>query len=857
MWGRLIWKLSFAIMTRNKFVLFFFWLLFCLAFIRDAAADEIIDDIILKPGAGGEVNLEIKFAVPVQYTRHFPQKKSPNSTIFFNILSSVPKSQWQSSQAHRAPPSDLVRDITISIMDPGTGPRIQIDFSRPAEFTVSPGRNGQSLMLRITAEMPPKTDAKAASGPSVPVVIPPVVVPAVVVAAAPKLPVPGLPTTASASGKPAAPSPTPAPAAAKPAPAPAPEAAPMPALVAASAVPAGDIMAPNTLPPLEGKLLHLPLGGKDGLPPFPDIEKVAPESAKAASSENLSPARRMKLANDQAAVLMLKGGQQLLAGQPFAATEPFNGVLNLPPNRYTEDAQLWIGITRERSGQLAKAILEFQTYLKLYPNGKSVVWVNNRLAILRVAAPGVFAELAKPPQAMAAARVQNTEFQAMEFGSLGMYYYTGGSRIKTSGGNQAPIPAISLVDQKSLMTNVNVTANVYNNEYDNRLVFQDFYARNLMPNQKNNNRLGALFYEFRDRIDGYSARIGRQSGLGGGVMGRFDGISAGVDLLSDYRFNVVGGRLADLTLDSKPKFYGASVDFGTKDPFGGSIYGITQTADGLKDRQAVGGNVRYFNPSFNLMSMFDYDTQFKALNIFTLQGAYNSGGSGTDYNFIIDRRRSPILDVRNAVNGTITPVSTLLQNGWTFQDLILLADQRTGSTSSVSVGMTNHLNETWNAGTDVSVAKNSGMPASGTLLPDGSVGLEGFVPAIPPSPSVWTLSERLTGNGIIRPHDITNFSLSYSKGPTSASESFQFSNHSDLQDKLSLDLTLHFTHQGDTTGGTANDISPTSRVTYRVLSNFSVDGQLGLDMTKSANAVLQTSTTTFRYFASGGFQWNF
>ncbi len=842
-------------MTRNKFVLFFFWLLLCLAFVRHAAADEIIDDIILKPGASGEVSLEIKFAVPVQYVRHFPQKKSPNSTIFFNILSSVPKSQWQSSQAHRAPPSDVVRDITISIMDPGTGPKIQLDFTRPAEFTVSPGKNGQSLMIHITAEMPPKNDAKPAPGPSGAALIPAVVAP-VVVAAVPKAPAPaaGAPSTAATSAKPGA-APTPAPASA-----PVATAAPMPASApaAASAVPTGEITSPiMPLPPMQGKLLRLPLGGKDGLPVFPDIEQVAPESAQAVPSTNLTPAQKMKRANDQAALLMLQGGKDMLAGKPFASTESFNGVLALPPNRYTEDAQLWVGISRERSGQLQKAILEFQTYLKLYPTGKYVSWVNNRLAVLKIAAPGVFAELAKPSQANVPAKMKNTEFHTMEFGSLGMYYYTGGSRIKTSGGNQASVPAISVVDQKSLMTNVNMTANTYNNEYDNRLVFQDFYARNFLPNQKNNNRLGAFFYEFRDRTEGFSTRIGRQSGLGGGVMGRFDGISAGIDFLSDYRFNVVSGQLADLTLDSKPRFAGASVDFGIKSPIGGSFYTILQKADGFKDRQAVGGNLRYFNPSFNLMSMFDYDTQFKALNMVTLQGAYNSGGTGNDYNFIIDQRRSPILDVRNAVNGTVTPVATLLQNGWTFQDLITLANQRTGKTSSVAVGMTNHLNEKWNAGTDVSVAKNSGLAASGTLLPDGTFGLEGFVPAIPATPNVWTLSERLTGNGVFKPHDITNFIVSYSKGPTTSSESFQLSNHSDMADKWSLDLTMHFTHQGDNTGGSVNDISPTSRLTYRIQNNLSLDGQLGLDLTQNSNSVFQTKTTTFRYFASFGFQWNF
>lgn len=847
-------------MTRNKFVLRSLGVLLCLAFAGQAAAEELIDDISLRPAANGEFNLEMRFAAPVQYIRHFPQKKSPSSSIYFKVLGNTPVSQWQTT--HRVPTSDLIRDIQVSTMDPSTGPKIQLEFTRPAEYTVSPGRDAQTLTIHIVPEMPPqRNESKPAGGLPAAAIIPPVVVPAIV-AASPKAPVPAAPVTAASAtaSKRAAPAPAAPAAASAPAATPAPMAPPAPAsaVAAGPAVPSGDVVAPNiALPPMQGKLWHLPLGGKDGLPPFPDVEQVSPESLKAAPAANLTAEQQLKRTNDQAAALMLKGGKDLLAGQPFAATESFNGVLKLPPNRYTEDAQLWVGISREKSGQLPKAVLEFQTYQKLYPSGKYAAWVNNRLAILKIAAPGVFADLAKPTPAAAPQKRQNTEFQTMEFGSLGMYMYTGASRIQTSGGNQAPIPTITLVDQKSLMANVNMTANTYNSEYDNRMVFQDFYARNFLPNQKNNNRLGALFYEFRDRIDGYSARIGRQSGIGGGVMGRFDGISAGMDVFSDYRINVVGGQLADLTLDSRPRFAGTSVDFGIKDPFGGSLYTIIQKADGLVDRKAVGGNLRYFNPSFNLMSMFDWDTQFKALNMLTIQGAYNGGGSGNDYNFIIDRRRGPILDVRNAVNGTVTPISVLLQNGWTFQDLIQLANQRTGTNTSVMVGMTNHLSEKWNIGTDFSVARNSGLPASGTLLPDGSVGLEGFVPAIPASPSVWTISERMTGNGVINPHDITNFTVSFSKGPTSTSESFQFGNHSDLQEKWALDLTMHFTHQGDNTGGTANDISPVARLTYKMRNNFSLDGQLGLDMTRFSNAVLQTTTTTYRYFASIGFQWNF
>jgi hypothetical protein len=257
------------------------------------------------------------------------------------------------------------------------------------------------------------------------------------------------------------------------------------------------------------------------------------------------------------------------------------------------------------------------------------------------------------------------------------------------------------------------------------------------------------------------------------------------------------------------------------------------------------------------MGMFDYDTLVKGLNLITVQGSTNSEGKGNDYNFLFDHRRSPLLGIRNAVNGTTTTINTLLQSGWTLQDLALLAKERTSTSNMLQIGMVKHLNEKWNAGTDVSVSNTGGLAASGTLLPDGSTGLEGFVPAMPSSGNSWMISQRFTGNGVIRHNDISNFSLSYSKSRTNNTESFQFNNHSELQEKWALDATLLVSFQADTSGGKANTISPTIKTTYRIKNSLSEDTQLGLNLAHITSSVFQTSTTNVQYFFSTGFQWNF
>jgi hypothetical protein len=257
--------------------------------------------------------------------------------------------------------------------------------------------------------------------------------------------------------------------------------------------------------------------------------------------------------------------------------------------------------------------------------------------------------------------------------------------------------------------------------------------------------------------------------------------------------------------------------------------------------------------------MFDYDIQFRELNMMTVQGTLNGGGKSNDYNFLVDRRKSPILDLRTAINGTTSTLNSLLQNGWDKEGLILLADQRTTVTTSASAGMVIHLNEKWNAGTDVSYSITDALAASGTdpALIGGGLPIEGFVPASPSSGPLWSVSQRLTGMGVFNPRDVTNFGVTYSKSETSSGESFQCSNHSDVGEKWSLDSSLSVGFQKDNVGGKSNNISPSERVSYRFKSNLTLDAQLGLSWSKTSSEALQSSSNSFQDFLSFGFRFDF
>ena len=848
------------------------------------AFGEIIDDISLKADAKGELDAVINFNIPIQYLRHFPQRKAREMVIYFNISGSVSRDRWQNYESLRSPPSDIVRAVYVSTRDLATGPKIRFQFNQPAEFSVAPGIDGQSILVHIKPEIVGKQKNGTSTGLVSPVPALPVVSAAPVAAPLP-VPATSKPTAARIEAPVAASSviasaPVQAPVTAKPASEPVPEAAkPVATPVAAPAGPA---------------IPDIRFGGKDGLPFFPKIDPVVKETPGPQPAETLSLDEQVKKSNNQAAALMTKGRDALFKGELFPAIDAFNAVLNLPPNKYSADAQLWIGIAKERSGQPAKARSEYESYLKLYPNGTETAWVTQRLAKLHVSAPA--ATTAKP------VRPQSTKYEFNQYGSLSMYYYRGKSWINTTksvGGVDVPANS-NKTDQSSLITLVSMTARAYNNEFDNRLVFQGNKSLNFLDDRRSRSRISSAYYDVRNRVDNYSARLGIQSAMGGGVLGRFLGISAGYGFSPNWRVNFSKGELTDAVLGQKPKFNSVSLDFGVNSPLGGSAYFINQNVEGITDRKATGGNLRYFEQGKTAMAMLDYDIQFKLVNIFTLQGTLNLD-SGTDYNFMLDHRRTPSLTIMDAVYGAgsvsasehnavdpsnpancipdpfydpvLTPtrnpcltyftytyapatISTLLQHGFTKEDLLTLAKKRTAISNVAQVGVTQRVREKWQVGGDFSLSNTSGMPESGTDNGDGTTGVEGYFPATPSSGVTWTLSGRVSGSDVIAKRDLSTVSLSYTKGPSVNSTFLVLNNRAYPADLWTLDGTLRGMWVTDIYGGKQKMYSAVAKTGYNLKANLTWEVEFGLDWLKITYSSYYPATYT-RGYASTGFRWDF
>ncbi len=544
--------------------------------------------------------------------------------------------------------------------------------------------------------------------------------------------------------------------------------------------------------------------------------------------------------DSEAQALMDKARTALARGDNRAAIVVLDKLLRMPPNRYSQDAQEFIGLARERAGEIAIARKEFELYLRLYPAGEGADRVRQRIAALD-------ATTAPPSPAFKAAKPR-VEVLSTVIGNLSQHYYHGASKVDTTeliptagSQNQA---TLTQTDQSALVTSLNLTHRYRNENFDNRFVLRDTHTKNFLTGQKDTNRLSALYYEVKDRLRDYSARLGRQPGSSGGVLGRFDGATAGYHFTPKWRVNAVGGKPADNSYDTDLSFHGASVDWGPfAEHWGGSLYTMQQKADGVVDRNAAGGELRYFDPAFTVYSLYDYDTEFATSNIILLQGNW-TGGNGTSAHVLYDKRKTPSLTLTNALLGeTDTSIKSQLQTR-TYDQLKQQALDLTSTTDLVSIGVSQSLSTRWQLGFDVQSAHTSATV--------GTVNQ----PAQPDTGDIHTYTGNVIGTGLFTQRDVNVLSLSRIDAPDYTGNSYSLTNRLLWGPSWGLDVTLSWYSQRNTVTDTKLDrFSPVLRPSYKWKENITLEAELGEERTTTRSAT--TEDKTQRRYWSLGYRWDF
>lgn len=495
-------------------------------------------------------------------------------------------------------------------------------------------------------------------------------------------------------------------------------------------------------------------------------------------------------------------------------------------------AQEMLGLARERSGQVAHAKAEYEDYLARYPTGDGATRVRKRLQALA---------WANRPGRNASGGSAADESPWRTYGGFAQTYRRDQNRAESG------LASSDLTTQDAILTDVSVVSRRRGERFDFTARASAGYSYDMLPEGPGNqSRVTLMFAEFADRIAGWYARLGRQAGGSGALMGTFDGVQAGYQLWPRLRVNGFFGLPVDSTRaspDDDRQFVGLSVDVGTlAEAWDFSFYAVDQKYLGTTDRQAVGTEVRYFRQGISLIGLADYDVHYNTLNNAQLLGTFALPRQWTA-NVNVDRRKSPGLSTRNAMIGQPVTRFEELFGQYSRDELERLALDRTAESTTYSAGVSRQFGERWQWSVDAARMKLGSTPASGG------------VPATIETGADTAVSTQLLGYGLFGRGDVTSLGLQYQSGASQRMVSLGLGAQLPVAEAWRLGPRLRIDQRSLTSDGSkSTTYAPSLRAEYRTRrATLELEGGAEL-----ASRDLGTGTEdSSHYYLSMGYRYDF
>lgn len=552
------------------------------------------------------------------------------------------------------------------------------------------------------------------------------------------------------------------------------------------------------------------------------------------------PVDRPVPSGDRIGALMQAAKRAMTNGEYANAAQLFTAILESPHSEYTEEAQELLGLARERNGQLAHARAEYEEYLRRYPRGEGADRVRQRLA-------GVVT--AKPSEREVAAAQEDPEKRVVKrpaewnwFGSFSQQYF----RDQTT---TAPDPLAEKVNVATLTTWLNLTGRRRGPDYDFRTQINMQHDHDYEAlTDPDGYSFSDLYVEWTKKSNRSSLRFGRQRHTGSGTLGRFDGLLFSYPTSDAVTVSTVLGHPVDLNdksrVQSNTSFFGVSANIAPSDSnWNYNTFALQQERDGILDRQAVGGEIRYFSPEKSLFTLLDYDTSYGELNIFLLQGNLNVSDRTSLYG-TLDYRFSPVLTTGNALLSQTVLTLEELQALYTEEEIRQFALDRSARTSTVSFGGSHRVREDLQISTDITATKTDATPASGGVAATEATDTELY----------YTL--QFIANDFWSEGDTAIFGFRYGDTTTSDIFTFNIDRRRPLPNQWRLNprFLLDYRSQRDTDSSTLR-LKPSLRAEYRGWRKVELEFEAGIDLLREDDGM--EASDTAGYFLNMGYRWDF
>ena len=565
----------------------------------------------------------------------------------------------------------------------------------------------------------------------------------------------------------------------------------------------------------------------------PAAEVILPEPAM--------PTPDLSAGSPRMSGLMDEAGGAMIDRNFRRAVQLYTKILRNPEAVFRQDAQELLGLARDRNGQFAHAKAEYEKYLKLYPEGPGADRVRQRLSGLLTAAAKPKGKLRKAKRPGAA---DESDWNHQVFGSLSEFYNYNDSTLQDG---------TKTINQSQSLTSLDFNTRSRSDRYEIRTQFFGTHDVDLRDKGSDSiSRVNNLLIDMEDRKWELSGRFGRQSRSSGGVLGRFDGGLVGYEILPQLKINGVFGYPVassdDNPFNTDKHFYGASVNLGTFwNSLDFNLFAIKQEVEGIDDRRAVGGEIRYFDTKRSFFSYVDYDVSYDELNIFLINGGWTFP-TKTRVNLVLDYRKSPILTTSNALIGqtTITGIPGLLNN-LTEDEIRQLARERTATSKSATIGIIQDLNEKYQVLAEVTVTELSGTQASPAVLPIVTV------PGNPSTGKEYFFLTQFIASSFFMEGDINIIEMRYSDTTSNNSYSFNLNFRYPFTPNFRVNPRIQTNYRKNKNNdGESLTVRPLLRIDYRWKKWLRFEMEGGREWRE--DTALGNTNKTAGYFARVGFR---
>jgi murein DD-endopeptidase MepM/ murein hydrolase activator NlpD len=460
----------------------------------------------------------------------------------------------------------------------------------------------------------------------------------------------------------------------------------------------------------------------------------------------------------------------------------------------------FLGVAREKKGQLAFAKQAYQLFLQKYPQTENASRVKLRLNNL------IGIETLSKNRRFKNDGSSNKRRSSSYFrGSLSSDYRH--SVLIDDLGNSRKTLSLANVD-------VDAKGNIDQDDYNVGFRVSLGHYEDLLPySDRTNEQIRYLSVSASSDDNLYQMTIGRQRNRGKGIFGRFDGLVLSSKILTDIQVNVVAGypvMSSKVTkLDPEREFYGLSVDVDNSwQDINFSLFFFDQSINDLTDRRAVGGELTYFKDAVSAYALLDYDIFFNELNAFLFSGSFNTE-TAQRYSWSLNYRKSPYVGTRNALIGQSVDSFAELQDLFINDEEILdLALDRTLTSKTASLQFFQPINENYDISTSLTWMNLSSAPESGG------------VPAISESGDQLYTNIYLSARKIYSEKDINNFGFRYSSLASSNVYSIYATSRYRFDDGFSVMSKLRFDNRDNDNGTGQQSISPSFRVQYQSKKHY-------------------------------------